>query len=157
MSFIVFTLRRVVMRTAATLLTTAALSLLGGASCAYAADLTVVVQNIQQDTGNIMLGLFSTPESFPKVATQGMFVPAAKRDATGRVTLVLRDLAPGQYAVSAFHDIDSNGKLNSNLMGMPTEPYGFSNDAQGQFGPPAFEAAAITLPAQGLTIQLQVK
>ena len=157
MSFIIFPLRSVVTRSATTLLTAATLSLFGSASCTYAADLTVVVQNIQQDTGSVMLGLFSTPEGFPKAATKGMLVPAAERDSTGRVTMVLRDLAPGQYAVSAFHDIDGNGKLNSNLMGMPTEPYGFSNDAQGQFAPPAFEAAAITLPAQGLTIQLQVK
>lgn len=157
MSFIVFPLRSVVTRTVTTLLSAATLLLFGGASCTYAADLTVVIQNIQQDTGNVMLGLFSTPEDFPKTAIQGMFVTAAKRDATGRITLVMRDLAPGQYAVSAFHDIDGNGKLNTNLMGMPIEPYGFSNDAQGQFGPPAFKAAAITLPAQGLTIQLSVK
>jgi uncharacterized protein (DUF2141 family) len=157
MSFIAFSLRSVVTRTTAILLTVAPVSLLMATPGTYAADLTVVVQNIQKDTGSVMMGLFSTPESFPKNVTKGMTVAAAERDATGRVTLVLRDLAPGQYAVSAFHDVDGNGRLNSNLMGMPTEPYGFSNDAQAQFAPPAFSAAAFTLPAQGLTIQLQVK
>lgn len=157
MSFIVFSLRSVVTHTTATLLTVATASVLMAAPGACAADLTVVVRNIQKDTGSVMLGLFNTPEGFPKTASNVALVSASERDATGRVTLVMRGLAPGQYAASAFHDVDGNGKLNSNLMGMPTEPYGFSNDARGQFGPPAFAATAFTLPEQGLTIQLQVE
>jgi uncharacterized protein (DUF2141 family) len=43
------------------------------------------------------------------------------------VTLVLRDLSPGTYAVSAYHDLDANSQLNNNLMGLPVEPYGFAN------------------------------
>ena len=124
---------------------------------AQAADLTVVVNNIQSGAGNVMLGLFYSAASFPKAVAKGTQAPASARDAAGRVTLVLRDLAPGQYAFSAYHDLNGNGQLDNNLMGLPTEPYGFSNNARGSFGPPSFQAASITLPAQGLTLELQVQ
>jgi uncharacterized protein (DUF2141 family) len=124
---------------------------------ALAADLTVIVNNVQQDAGHIMLGLFNTPEGFPKTFSQGTLAPAKERNATGQVRLVFKGLAPGQYAATAFHDLDSNGKLNANLMGLPTEPYGFSNNARGNFGPPAFKDAAVTVGEQDLTIEISVK
>jgi uncharacterized protein (DUF2141 family) len=126
-------------------------------SAAQAADLTVIVNNVQQDAGQIMLGLFNSPEGFPKTITQGTLAPAKERSATGQVRLVFKGLAAGQYAATAFHDLDSNGKLNANLMGLPTEPYCFSNNARGNFGPPAFKDAVITLGEQDLTIEISVK
>lgn len=125
------------------------------ASCA--ADLTMIVSNVQQDDGQIMLGLFNGTEGFPKTISQGTLAPAKERSATGQVRLVIKGLAPGQYAATAFHDLDSNGKLNANFMGLPTEPYCFSNNARGNFGPPAFKDAAITLGEQDLTIELTLK
>jgi uncharacterized protein (DUF2141 family) len=124
---------------------------------AHAADLTILVNNVQQDAGQVMLGLFNSAEGFPKTISQGTLTPAKERSATGQVRLVLKGLVAGQYAATAFHDLDSNGKLNANLMGLPTEPYGFSNNTRGNFGPPAFKDAAITLGEQDLTIEISVK
>lgn len=124
---------------------------------AQAADLTVVVGNVTSNAGNVMVGLFDSAAAFPKTVTQGAMAAAAGRDAAGWVTLVLRDLAPGTYAVSAYHDLDANGQLNNNLMGLPVEPYGFANNARGSFGPPSFQAASVVLPAQGLAIELKVQ
>jgi uncharacterized protein (DUF2141 family) len=124
---------------------------------AQAADLTILVNNVQQEAGQIMLGIFNSAEGFPKTISQGTLAPAKERNATGQVRLLLKGLAPGQYAATAFHDLDSNGKLNANLMGLPTEPYGFSNNARGNFGPPAFKDAAVTVGEQDLTIEISVK
>ena len=60
--------------------------------------------------------------------------------------------APGRYAVRAFADENGNGKLDTNLLGMPTERYGFSNDAKGNRGAPDFEAAAIGVDADLQTV-----
>ncbi len=122
-----------------------------------AADLTVVVHNVQSGEGQVMLGLFDSASSFPKNVARGLQAAAAARDASGRVTLVVRNLSPGSYAVSAYHDLDANGRLNSNLLGLPSEPYGFSNNARGTMGPPPFQAAAFVVPEQGLTIELRVQ
>ena len=51
-------------------------------------------------------------------------------------------IAPGAYAVSVFHDENSNGKLDTKFMGIPREGVGASNNARGHFGPPKFDAAA---------------
>jgi uncharacterized protein (DUF2141 family) len=45
----------------------------------------------------------------------------------------------------AFHDENGNAKLDESFPGVPTGPYGFSNDAQGLLGPPTFDAAAVTV------------
>ncbi|NBY26807.1 MAG: DUF2141 domain-containing protein [Betaproteobacteria bacterium] len=124
---------------------------------AQAADLTVVVSNITSNAGNVMVGPFDSAAAFPKTVTQGVLAAATGRDATGRMTLVLRDLTPGTYAVSAYHDLDANGQLNNNMMGLPVEPYGFANNARGSFGPPSFQAASVALPTQGLAIELKVQ
>ena len=55
------------------------------------------------------------------------------------------DLPDGTYAVAVIHDIDKNGKLSTNMFGYPTEPYAFSRNAKGNFGPPTFKDASIQL------------
>ncbi len=48
-----------------------------------------------------------------------------------------------RLAIAAHHDRNDNGKLDKNALGIPTEPYGFSNNPRGMFGPPSFEQSAI--------------
>jgi uncharacterized protein (DUF2141 family) len=62
-----------------------------------------------------------------------------------------KDLPPGEYAAVAFQDVNGNGKLDKNFLGIPREPYGFSNSARGSAGPPKFSAAAVTLNPDGTT------
>jgi uncharacterized protein (DUF2141 family) len=54
-------------------------------------------------------------------------------------------LPKGRYAISAFHDANGNKKLDKNMVGMPVEKYGFSNDARGTFGPPSLESQLFEL------------
>lgn len=46
------------------------------------------------------------------------------------------NLLPGYYAIQVYHDENGNGDLDKNAIGVPTEKYGFSNNARGLFGPP---------------------
>jgi uncharacterized protein (DUF2141 family) len=68
--------------------------------------------------------------------------------------VVFSNVNPGRYAAIAFPDENSNGKLDRNFLGLPTEPYGFSNNAQGFLGPPTFGAAAIALVGGNETVRL---
>ena len=75
--------------------------------------------------------------------------------ASPRTVLVLRDVPPGRYGVTVMHDKNANGKLDSNIVGIPTEPYGASRDARGRMGPPAFEDATVDVQGDtALTIHL---
>jgi len=49
----------------------------------------------------------------------------------------LKSVLPGVYALRIFQDLNGNGKLDTGWMGIPSEPYGFSNNAMGRFGPPS--------------------
>ena|SRR5688572_10403937 len=68
-----------------------------------------------------------------------------------------RNIAPGTYGLSAFHDENNNGKLDTNLIGIPTEDYCASNGARGTFGPPRFADAAFKYRGGELTLTARLK
>ncbi|EWY37426.1 hypothetical protein N825_17605 [Skermanella stibiiresistens SB22] len=118
-----------------------------GIGPAAAAELRVTVRGLESVAGDVKVGLYATPEAFDKrERTFGELVPAK----VGEVVVVFRDLPPGRYGVAAIHDLNGNGKLDTNLLGFPTEPYGFGNDAKINFAPPAFDDMAVTV-GTGLT------
>ena len=59
--------------------------------------------------------------------------------------IVLEEIPEGEYAIAVFHDENTNGKLDTNFLGIPKEQYGFSNHAKGQMKPPKFEDAKFKL------------
>jgi uncharacterized protein (DUF2141 family) len=92
--------------------------------------LDIEITGIRNDTGNIMLQLFDEKEN---IVTQEMSPIKNKT-----CILAIKDLKPGMYAVRFYHDENLNGKMDVNLVGKPTEGYGFSNNVTGAFGPPPF-------------------
>ena len=115
-------------------------------SGALAADLEVVVSGLRSVEGHARVAVHKRGPgaAFP----EGGVVAASYRPAgEGRLRFVFADLAPGDYAVAAFHDADGDGKLGQNLVGMPTEGFGFSNGAVGFMGPPSFDDAAVSVGA----------
>ncbi len=113
---------------------------------ASAADLVVRVEGVRSAEGDIRVALHRRAEGVDFPDSAGV-VKAAMRPAAKAGDLVFAGLAPGEYAIAAFHDEDRNGDLNTGLLGIPTEGYGFSNEARGMFGPPGFDAAAFTIEA----------
>lgn len=114
---------------------------------ASAADLTVNVENIQSSEGTIMLGLFDEAS----YNGDGSVAGADLQVEAGTVTATFEDLEPGDYAVRLYHDVNDDGEMNTNPFGMPVEPYAFSNDARGRFGPAKWSAAKFTVTAEGGT------
>lgn len=78
-----------------------------------------------------MLQLFDSTE---KVLNQEIGII---KDSTCSFTFT--ELKTGKYAIRYYHDENLNGKMDKNMMGKPTEGYGFSNNVIGKFGPPPFE------------------
>ena len=131
-------------------LTTALLiALPAWATSAYGADLTLHISNVPEGGGTLMIAVVAGADAFdgdgPAIAS---FQVPAKAPA---VTVSTTALSEGSYAIRVMHDRNGNGQLDSNLVGMPTEPWGFSNDASGAFGPPAWEDARFELA--GVTVQ----
>ena len=118
-------------------------------------ELTVRVVGAESDGGWIAVAIYGSPETFAerREPAAAVRLPVEERGASWRVPV----LRPGRYAIAAFHDRDADGELDRSAVGVPTERYGFSNDARGRFGPPSFDAAAVTLDggAHDLVITLR--
>lgn len=115
------------------------------APIASSADLTVTVEGIAQTKGSIMIGLFDEASYSGDGAVDGAQV-TVDGDA---ITVTFADLSSGEYAVRLYHDLNSDGELNTNPFGMPTEPYAFSNDARGRFGPAKWKDAKFIVAPGG--------
>jgi uncharacterized protein (DUF2141 family) len=72
------------------------------------------------------------------------------------VRVAFADVAPGRYAVAAFQDVDGTGVLRRGKLGIPLEPYGFSNGA-GLSRRPKFEAAAFNVSDAGLKVNVALR
>ena len=105
-----------------------------------AASLTVVFQGIKTATGPLMVSLAADPTAYAGKAPAAAQAMVNVSGASATVTF--GGLKPGTYAIRAFHDLNGDGKLNTNPFGVPTEPYAFSNNAHGVMGPAPWEAAA---------------
>ncbi len=122
-------------------------------SLAGAADLTIQVDDVKAATGTIMVAVFNSEGTFLRAPAKGGGAPAAPNG----TTVVIKDLPEGDYAFAVYHDANANGKMDKNLLGIPTEDYAFSNNALGKMGPPSYASAKFTLPAAGASVRVSVK
>lgn len=131
-------------------LAAASLALLGAASAgpvvaAGEPDLRVVVTNVKTDAGKLYVWVYDNKDDWlsDRYRTQKV-VPVAGNRKGDRVTVDLL-LPAGQYAFTVFQDVDDDGRLKRNFIGMPKEPAGISNNVRPRFGPPGFKDALFTV------------
>ena len=116
----------------------------------------VEVLNLRSDNGLVGCLLFSVPDGFP--GDESKAVKAARANISGRRAVCdFSAVAPGDYAVSVTHDENSNGRIDTNFLGMPREGVGASNDAKGSFGPPKFEDARFRFGGGREDLQVHIR
>jgi len=126
-----------------------------GASHALAATLIVKVESVSPRGGNLRVALYDRTSYAGHDAD-----PVADRvvNAEAPETIVELDgVAPGTYAVKMFQDINRNGRFDTNVIGLPGEPFGFSNDARPLFDQPSFDAAKFTIGTGTRTITIRLR
>jgi len=132
--------------------------------------LVVEVHGFQNLAGRCRLALYQNAKGFnqPKSAwakqtldlpDQGPVIWKVElEDAPESQTLLG---SPTRWAVSAHHDQNNNDQLDKNAFGIPTEPYGFSNNPKRGFGPPKFDEACFSIgsdePQEALRIEIRVQ
>lgn len=120
--------------------------------CAQAADLELDLQGLSGGTGQVLVAVFGAEGWLRQPIAVTRQDAAAQRG--GALRLMLKEVPEGVVGVSVIHDLNGNGRLDMNAMGMPQEPTAFSNNAVGQFGPPRFEQASFELTSAGARITL---
>lgn len=120
---------------------------------ANAADLAIEFTLKGAGSGQVFVSVYSNAADWMKKPVKSLKVTAGNDAAAA----VLADLPPGDYAVSAFYDTNGNGKLDSNFFKIPNEPFGFSNNASGSFGPPTFDQAKFGFGATNQKIAITLR
>ncbi len=132
-----------------------ALTAPGISGAALAAELTIAVSGITSAEGRVYVAVHRERGNVSFPDTEGAVAGAWRMAKEGGFDISFSGLEPGRYAVNGFHDTDGDGELDMNLLGLPTESFGFGNGASGLFGPASFEASSIALK-QTATIRLPI-
>lgn len=129
-----------------------ALLLAGRAACVQAQTLTIDVRDIDSPTGMLYVAIYSSEADFLKRPLTGFRVEVKDK----QLSVPCRGLPTGTYAIVLFQDLNGNGTLDTGNYGIPQEPTGFSNDAEGVMGPPSFGQCCFTL-RQDTTVVVHLK
>lgn len=128
--------------------------LLFSSGWAEAADLKVVISGLRSGNGDVHVAIFDTPETFPQSGNSQ--TDAVVKASPNGASAVFSGLKPGNYALAAFHDENGNRTFDQNVLGIPVEGFGFSNDPPVFLGPPKFTEAAVALGQNDAEIVIHI-
>lgn len=107
--------------------------------------LTVI--GFESDDGKAMIALFNSEEAYSENGERFKYVAADIKDSKAEWTI--EELPFGEYAIKLYHDENENMELDRNMLGIPSETFGFSNNATGSFGPADYEDAKFIFNSSG--------
>jgi len=117
--------------------------LFGSFSPAVNQNLKVTITKLHNNNGVVLVSLFKDGKGYPDEPTEaygkekGYIVDKS-------ATVIFKGVPPGSYAVAILHDENNNQQMDKNILGIPKEGYGFSNNASAPFGPPSYKKASFT-------------
>jgi uncharacterized protein (DUF2141 family) len=120
---------------------------LSAAGAAEAQEVRVTLTGVQARGGSILASLQSEAEFMQSRAAFGEMVAATE----GSITIVFRNVPPGEYALSAMHDENGDNQMQRHPDGMPMEGWALSNSAM-LMGPPTFAVNKFTVGAAPVQI-----
>jgi len=137
----------------ALLLAPAGMPVMAADSTDLAANLRVVATNVKSDQGKIYLWVYDKKDDWlsDRYRTQKSVTVAGNRTDDTVTTELL--LPAGEYALSVFQDVNDDGKLARNFIGIPKEPAGLSNNLRPRFGPPKYKDAKFNLTVGAMVEQ----
>ncbi len=117
-------------------------------------DLTVIINGLDNDEGDVMIALNNSQKDFEArgQAYRGREIEINEKTAKW----TFEKIPYGEYAVKVYHDEDNDDELGTNFLGIPNEEYGFSNNARGSFGPASWEDAKFLFNSVRDTLYIKV-
>ena len=118
-------------------------------------ELTIILKGFENNDGMAMITLSNSQEDYEKEGQPYRGNESEIVDKTAAWTIT--GLPYGEYAVKVFHDEDDDSEMDTNFLGVPSEDYGFSNDARGTFGPASWEDAKFLFNSAKDTVYINVE
>jgi uncharacterized protein (DUF2141 family) len=129
------------------------------AAAAPKPGLEVKFDGISDAKGQVCLSLFSGPTDFPKDTSPDFVVKRCAPVSSKSTSISLGDLnlKAGNYAITAFHDANSDSRLNKGSFGIPEEGFGFSNNPEIGFSAPSFDETKFKVSSTPSTVQIKFR
>ena len=107
-----------------------------------AETLTITIADIRESEGRLMIQVANSEKGFEFSEDSAAPPPVAisQLAEAGEMTFEVT-LPPGIYGARVLHDLNGNGEMDSNFVGIPKEPWAFSNNATGRLGPAKWQDA----------------
>jgi uncharacterized protein (DUF2141 family) len=119
-------------------------------------NLTVAVNGLKNQKGQVCLTVFSSSRGFPFSSDRAVAVQCVK-PVGNRSTATFRNLKAGSYAVAVIHDINNDKVVNTNGIGIPTEGFGFSRNPRILTGPPKFGDSSVLVAGADTEIEVKLQ
>lgn len=120
---------------------------------AATADLRVTVEGASNRAAPVYFSLYDDPRAFGRME-EGIRMAIIK-SWQEHPSVAFTDLSPGPYVVAVFQDLNGNGRLDTNLVGRPIEPYALSGKQSDKA--PRFDHAAIHIDSDDEVIRLRLR
>ena len=128
---------------------------LGQVQAGEKGDLRVVFTGLSDNAGRVRIALVNTEAGYKDEEKHGFRLAEAKvKELKSQHTF--SDVPLGTYSIKAYHDQNGDKRLNKSLFGLPLEPYGFSNNVRGRWGPPAYESTEFRFRTDGAEISIEL-
>ena len=108
--------------------------------------LVIKVEGLKKNKGELFIGLYNNEQTFKD--TNNVFVKQIIPVDSIVMETVMENLPDGEYALTLFHDENSNGKLDKNFLGAPKERYGFSNHPRIVFKAPKLDKCQFSVTGE---------
>ena len=118
------------------------------------ATVIVKVTGLRSEKGQVRIAVFNSSEKW--LGEQPVYSSTINVDSQS-VTWKIYDVPYGDYGIAVFHDENKNGKMDKNFLGIPLEPYGFSNNVRVTFGPPKWEKSKFVVKGSTTEVSIEVK
>lgn len=102
-------------------------------------NLTVHIEGIENSNGTIKIAIYNQGGKFLKIGTE--FKKTSINSSLPSASYTFKNIPFDVYAVATYHDENNDSKCNTNLLGVPTEAYGFSNNVKPFLSAPSFGKA----------------
>jgi len=130
-------------------------TLLFGASSAFAGNLTIEINDIRNTKGKLQVAVYNQEQAYKKNSLDKAYAAFSLSVNSKRNAITLRDIPKGKYAVSLFHDENSNGQMETNVANMPKEGYGTSN-ADDKYDELSFSQASVQVSDKNRIVKVKM-
>lgn len=118
-------------------------------------NLKVTITKLHNNNGVVLVSLFKDGVGYPD-SPEKAYGKEKAYIVEKSATIIFKSVPPGSYAIAILHDENNNQRMDKNILGIPKEGYGFSNNASAAFGPPSYKKASFTHNSATAT-EIQIK